>query len=211
MRRFLLISLAAAVALGLFATAQAAVRSADKKPDRDHKVTICHRTSSDAKPYVRIKVAKRAALQGHKRHAEDIIPAPDGGCPKTVLSPTEGGTALTAGLTGAVEVPGPGDPDGAGSATIRLRAGQGEICFQLAVQNITLPAAAAHIHEGAAGVSGPVVVTLTAPDAAGMSSGCVNVPRTLVADILANPAGYYVNVHTSDFADGAVRGQLAIA
>jgi hypothetical protein len=210
MRRFLLISLAAAVALGLLATAQAAVRSADKKPDRE-KVPICHRTSSDTKPYVRIKVGKPASLQGHRRHAEDIIPAPDGPCPRTVLSPTEGGTALAASLTGAVEVPGPGDPDGVGLAIIRLRAGQGEICFQLGVQNITLPAAAAHIHEGTAGVAGPVVVTLTAPDATGMSSGCVRVPRPLVADILANPAGYYVNVHTSDFADGAVRGQLAIA
>ena len=210
MRRFLLISLAAAVALGLLATAQAAVRSTDKKPDRE-KVPICHRTSSDTKPYVRIKVGKPASLQGHRRHAEDIIPAPDGPCPRTELSPTEGGTALTAGLTGAAEAPGPGDTDGSGSATIRLRAGQGQICFELTVQNVTLPAAAAHIHEGAAGVPGPVVVTLTAPDATGMSSGCVTVPRPLVADILANPAGYYVNVHTTDFQDGAVRGQLAIA
>ena len=128
--------------------------------------------------------------------------------PRTELSPTEGGTALTAGLTGAAEAPGPGDTDGSGSATIRLRAGQGQICFQLTVQNVTLPAAAAHIHEGAAGVPGPVVVTLTAPDATGMSSGCVTVPRPLVADILANPAGYYVNVHTTDFQDGAVRASL---
>jgi hypothetical protein len=210
MRRFLLIALAAFAGLAVLAGAQAGVRSAQHKPDRDHKVRICHRTSSETKPYVRIKVSKRAALQGHKRHAEDIIPAPEEGCPKTVLSPTEGGTALTAALTGAAEVPGPGDADGTGSATIRLRSGQGQICFQLAVQNVTLPAVAAHIHAGAVGIAGPVVVTLTAPDAAGTSSGCVTVARPLVADILANPAGYYVNVHTTDFQNGAVRGQLSL-
>jgi hypothetical protein len=26
---------------------------------------------------------------------------------------------------------------------------------------------------------------------------------------LANPAAYYVNVHTADYPDGAIRGQLA--
>jgi hypothetical protein len=29
-----------------------------------------------------------------------------------------------------------------------------------------------------------------------------------VKDILTNPAAYYVNVHTSDYPAGAVRGQL---
>jgi hypothetical protein len=206
-RRFLLISLTALAALAVLATAQAAVRSAQKKPE---KVKICHRTLSETKPYVRIRVSKSATLQGHKRHAADIIPAPAGGCPSTVLSPTEGGTALAATLGGAAEVPSPGDPDGTGSATIRLRAGQAQICFQLTVSNLTLPATAAHIHEGAAGIAGPVVVTLTAPDGTGTASGCVRVARPLVSAILANPAGYYVNVHTTDFPDGAVRGQLAI-
>jgi CHRD domain-containing protein len=184
MRRFLIISLTALAALAVLATAQAAVRSAQKKPDPTaKKVAICHRTSSETKPYVRIKVSKRAALQGHRRHAADIIPAPADGCPTTVLSASEGGTALAATLAGAVEVPGPG---------------------------VTLPASAAHIHAGAAGIAGSVVVTLTAPDGSGTSSGCVKVARPLVDAILANPAGYYVNVHTTDFPDGAIRGQLAI-
>ncbi len=105
-------------------------------------------------------------------------------------------------------MPGPGDPDGAGTATLRLRVGQGQICHTLSVSNITLPAAAAHIHSGAAGVAGPVVVTLVTPDADGNVQGCVAVDRALVKQILMNPAGFYVNVHTSDFPAGAVRGQL---
>ena len=107
------------------------------------------------------------------------------------------------------EVPGPGVPDGTGSATVRLRLGEGRLCFQLSAAGITLPASAAHVHEGAAGVAGPIVAGLAPPDASGSSSGCVPVFRPLVAAILTNPAGYYLNVHTADLPAGAIRGQLS--
>jgi len=88
--------------------------------------------------------------------------------------------------------------------------GSAVICFQLSVHAITLPATAAHIHQGAAGVAGAVVVPLTAPGAGGTAAGCVNSTRTLVTAILDNPAGYYANVHTTDYPVGAVCGQLAL-
>jgi CHRD domain len=178
------------------------------------KITICHRTLSAKKPYVKIRVTA-AQLQGHQRHAADIIPAPAAGCPKQAITPTRGGVQLTATLTGANEVPGPGDTDGAGTASIRTLAGLGQICYLLNVSKITLPATAAHIHSGAAGVAGPPVVGLKPPAGAtatattGSSRGCVTTPRALVAAILANPSNYYVNVHTTDFPDGAIRGQLS--
>jgi hypothetical protein len=170
------------------------------------KTTICHRTMSAKKPYVRISVTT-SALKGHVAHPGDIIPAP-ATCPTGVLTVGKGGKKLSANLTGAAEAPGPGDADGTGTAMLRLRVGQGQICHSLSVSNITLPAAAAHIHAGVAGVAGPVVVTLLTPDADGSVSGCVAVDRALVKQIHKNPAGYYVNVHTSDFPAGAVRGQL---
>jgi hypothetical protein len=121
-----------------------------------------------------------------------------------------GGRPFTTSLTGAAEVPGPGDPDGSGTASITLNPGLGEVCFEIAVEDITLPAIGAHIHAGAVDDFGPVVVGLTPPGEAGTSSGCVSdVSRDLILDILRHPENYYINVHTTDFAGGAVRGQLS--
>jgi hypothetical protein len=115
---------------------------------------------------------------------------------------------FTTTLTGAAEVPGPGDPDGSGVAKIRLNPGDGEVCFKLSVSDIVLPTIGAHIHVGTEDVAGPVVVGLTPPDESGTSSGCVSADPALIRAIGQNPAGYYVNVHTTDFPAGAVRGQL---
>jgi hypothetical protein len=181
--------------------------AAAKAPPKPPRVTLCHRAASTSHPYVRITVANRASLQGHMRHAADIIPAPAGGCPTVALSPTQGGTVLTATLKGSNEVP-PADPDGSGTGTFRMIRGAALICYQLSVKDILLPATGAHIHVGAAGVNGPIVVPLTAPDASGSAAGCAVTTRALVAAILDNPAGYYANVHTTDFPAGAIRGQL---
>ena len=119
-----------------------------------------------------------------------------------------GGAKFSTALTGAAEVPGPGDPDGSGTAAITLNVGQSEVCFGIVVSGITLPAIGAHIHAAPVGSPGPVVVALTPPDGNGVSSGCVTVDRELVKQILKSPEQYYVNVHTSDYPGGALRGQL---
>ncbi len=119
------------------------------------------------------------------------------------------GKKLAATLTGAAEVPA-GDVDGSGSASITLKPKKDSVCFSISVRDITLPAAASHIHTGAAGVNGPVVVDfVTPPDAAGRTEGCVTATRSVINAIWSNPAGHYVNVHNSDFPRGAVRGQLS--
>ncbi len=122
-------------------------------------------------------------------------------------SNTHGGTRFTATLTGAAEVPGPGDPDGRGTAIIRINPGQSQLCFELRVSNIA-PATGAHVHIGSRTVAGPVVVGLAAPTS-GSSSGCVTITRQLADAIRKNPQNYYVNVHNAVFPAGAVRGQLA--
>lgn len=130
----------------------------------------------------------------------------------TVLLPgaafaSDGGAPLTATLDGASEVPGPGDADGFGTATVRVNLGQERVCYTLNVGSIA-PATAAHIHFGDAGTAGPVVVGLQAP-AGGSSQGCATISRELAKALIQNPEAYYVNVHNAEFRAGAVRGQLS--
>ena len=127
-------------------------------------------------------------------------------------------TTLEAALSGGDnEVPDPGDPDGSGAAQIKVDVRKEKVCFTLVVLDVTLPTAAAHIHEGAAGVAGDIVVTLKPPvevanTGIGLATGCArNQARPLLRDIKRNPDQYYVNVHNSEFPGGTVRGQLEAA
>jgi len=121
----------------------------------------------------------------------------------------DGGRKFTTTLSGAAEVPGPADPDGTGTATITLNPGTGQVCWEISVSGITLPATAAHIHEAPVGVAGPVDVPLSAPDASGFASGCASVDRAEILEIIQHPEEYYVNVHNVDYPAGALRGQLS--
>ena len=122
-------------------------------------------------------------------------------------------TVLTASLSGAREVPGPGDPDGRGRAVVKLAGGKA--CYVLRWSGISAPTAA-HIHTGRAGVAGSVAVLFfepgsnaaSLPDTLNAVTGCVEVNRDLARAIAARPRHWYVNVHTADFPNGAIRGQL---
>ncbi len=111
---------------------------------------------------------------------------------------------LEANLTGAQEVPGPGDPDGTGHAVINVY--RASVCYGLEATNIE-PATAAHIHLGFRDEAGPVVVALN-PPTDGSSGGCVDIPRALSRGLREHPTRYYVNVHNEEFPAGAIRGQL---
>jgi hypothetical protein len=117
------------------------------------------------------------------------------------------GRKFTTTLTGAAEIPGPGDPDGSGTAKIWLNPGQSEVCFELTVSGVD-PITAAHIHSAPVGLAGPVVVPLNPPPTSGSSSGCVSADRDLINAIIQSPEQYYVNVHNAAFPAGALRGQL---
>ena len=121
------------------------------------------------------------------------------------LPAAAGGRPLQATLTGAAEVPGPGDPDGSGSAAITINQGRGEICFDIAVADVA-EISAAHIHDAPAGVASGFVVNFNVAENG--LSGCVPVDKGLAKAIRQNPGDYYVNVHNADFPAGALRGQL---
>lgn len=71
---------------------------------------------------------------------------------------------------------------------------------------------AGHIHVGAVGVNGPVVVPLpitpTHQTVIQLSGVVSNVDPHLIANLCATPQNYYVNYHTTQFPNGAIRGQL---
>lgn len=119
-----------------------------------------------------------------------------------------GTSASSLGWSVALTLKGTTEPNASGSAVIRIRRDDGLVCYRLHAENVTLPTVGAHIHRGTAGVSGPVVVPFTPPGADGNSSGCTQSTGALIDDIIANPAGYYVNVHTKEHPGGAIRSQL---
>ncbi|MFP5342155.1 MAG: CHRD domain-containing protein [Candidatus Limnocylindria bacterium] len=120
-------------------------------------------------------------------------------------------TTLSTSLSGAEEVPGPGDPNGKGSITLDVYL-SGTICYAAKVQAIA-GVAAAHIHGAPAGSAGPVVVDLR-PDLAYRTgnklSYCVTTTPEQAADIIADLTDYYVNVHNASYPAGAIRGQLGL-
>lgn len=123
-----------------------------------------------------------------------------------VAAPAAAPVEMSTRMTGAAEVPGPGAPQGAGIADIRLDPSQGRLCFRLTVKGTDTPTMA-HVHKGATGVAGPVTVVL-APPKDGRSKGCVSVAADTLDAIIASPRDYYVNVHTATYPKGAMRGQL---
>lgn len=110
---------------------------------------------------------------------------------------------------------GAGDLNGDGLARILLDPNNRQVCFQLRWSDIDEPFAA-HIHVGAVGVNGGIVVDLLGnanrvehENGTGGAVGCAEgVSRELIQDIGTNPGGYYTNVHNAPFPGGAIRGNL---
>jgi hypothetical protein len=113
---------------------------------------------------------------------------------------------FTVPLLGSNEVaPNVGDPDGTGTAILTIddsTAPFPTISWSITVENILLPPSAAHIHMGAAGTNGPVRVDFSAQLIGGP------IQDADLVGVLADPAGWYVNVHNTDHPGGAVRGQV---
>jgi len=164
----------------------------------------------------RVGVAIVAVAAGLVGAAVALVPGIASGSGSSDLGTTEFGAGtkqLIARLAGSNEVPGPGDPNASGIANISIDTATNQICWAITVGGLEAAASLEHIHEGAAGVVGPVRVNLfpPLPAANGTSTGCTT-DATYAPLIAANPAGFYVNVHTlPTFPVGAIRGQLANA
>ncbi len=111
------------------------------------------------------------------------------------------------------EEPEGNDTGATGSAFVALD-DDGLVCYSIAVDKGSATGTfagspGAHIHEAGPDANGPIVVQLGTPsDGTGTVDGCTEADPDLVAEIAAAPGDYYVNVHTTDFPAGLVRGQL---
>ena len=130
-------------------------------------------------------------------------------------------------ISGREEVP-PRESSGQGFTTFELNDAETALEFKLIVANIR-NVIAAHIHCGAPGVNGPIVVFLFGPGLAAFPNGVLSEGTITEADIIpvpdspACPGGVanfaellekmrtgnaYVNVHTVEFPGGEIRGQI---
>lgn len=145
----------------------------------------------------------------------------------TSTEPSE--VTFTAQLSPANEVPPVtnADASGSGSVTVLLkvtRDSAGTITAATADFNVSLTGfvpgttlTAAHIHAGAAGTNGDVVVdtgvttgqvVLTNGSGSFTRNG-ISVTAQTAQNLITSPANFYFNVHTVLTPSGAVRGQLA--
>jgi hypothetical protein len=106
-----------------------------------------------------------------------------------------------------------GDLHGFGSATIIFPTAT-TVCFGIVVGGLGSPVILAHIHSGASGINGPIVIPFIPPATPpatgnpGAFSRCVPGAAATILAIRADPTTFYVNVHTTAFPAGAIRGQL---
>jgi hypothetical protein len=102
-----------------------------------------------------------------------------------------------------------GDPDAVGRMLLIVIPERDKVCFATAWRGIDGTVVAAHIHPGAVGVPGPVAVPLFEGPLEGTDriADCVSA-NGRAADIVANPAGFYVNIHSTVFPPGAIRDQV---
>jgi CHRD domain len=150
----------------------------------------------------------------------------------TPSSTTQAGTTttrFTATLLPAQEAPTPiSGPEAAGSGTSTMdfnitRDATGTITTATVNFTVTMqgfPATTvvniAHIHTGAAGVAGPILINTTVnPGEVTLSNGAGSFTRVAqpvtaaqMQSFLDNPAGFYFNVHTAANPGGVMRGQL---
>jgi hypothetical protein len=114
-------------------------------------------------------------------------------------------------LTGQ-EVVTHGDPDGRGSARLDLDPQQGTACYKITWKKLDGVVTAFHLHAARRGSDGPHWIDFfNDKNFAGEQttvSDCVHSTREKIEAAIKDPSAYYLNVHSTAFEKGAIRGQL---
>jgi CHRD domain len=118
-------------------------------------------------------------------------------------------TVWTAALSSGQEVPPQVVKDAAAHGLFKGTLSGNKLSWKLTFAKLTGPAIAAHIHMGAKGASGNVVVPLCAGSACKSGlTGMATITPALMAAFKKHDL--YVNVHTTKNPNGEIRGQLAV-
>ncbi|HZI65580.1 MAG TPA: CHRD domain-containing protein [Thermoanaerobaculia bacterium] len=116
----------------------------------------------------------------------------------------------SAGYCAELRGAGPGsdaiDPAATGSARLEIEGTT--IRFRIRTSPDLGKVVATHLHEGAAGVNGPMAHELNPGFTGELLEGSTTVTPEIAAAVVANPAAYYVKLHSLKFPGGAIRGQL---
>ncbi len=131
------------------------------------------------------------------------------------------------------QVPGEGDPSGRANVNLQLDPAKETVCLRADWRDLQGDVTALHVHRGPAGETGPHHIEILNDERlAGASNQvqfCVRVvgghsgqeagdhqgagnhgtdPAEAIQEVVDNPAGFYLNVHSTAFPDGAIRGQI---
>jgi hypothetical protein len=115
-------------------------------------------------------------------------------------------TVWTAALSSGQEIPKQAVKDTAAHGLFKATLTGSTLKWKLTFAKLTGPAGAAHIHLGAKGKAGNVLIPLCGPCKSGMT-GTATVTAAIKADFKKHLL--YVNVHTAKNPNGEIRGQLA--
>ena len=111
-------------------------------------------------------------------------------------------------LSGQSQVPAV-DTKGSGTADFRYNAGTHKLSWSISYKDLSSDVVGAHIHSGAAGANGKVLVSLTKKGSMENPSpikGSATLTEDQAKELMSGNT--YVNVHTKDHGSGEIRGQI---
>lgn len=172
-------------------------------------VSLCAPCTSGVTGTANINATVLEAIQNDRAYVNVHTKTNPAGEIRGQVSPA---ATLTTSLRAAQERPKPKGrvqrARGVFTVTITKKGPSAVLAWRLTFSSLTGKAVAAHIHSGARGKSGPVIVALCAPCKSG-AQGSATVDASVLSVLEAGRG--YVNVHTKKNAAGEIRGQLGAA
>ncbi|WP_160352119.1 CHRD domain-containing protein [Sphingorhabdus profundilacus] len=112
-----------------------------------------------------------------------------------------------ASLSGREVVTSTGDRDGSAQAEVSIANTLDQICYDINKINNIADITSVSINRGLRGQTGPAVLTFSRANEGGWKN-CVKRSEWLEDSLEWKPGNYYIQISTTEFPQGAIRGQL---